>query len=109
MKINKTRIKFTVAYDGTEFCGWQKQNHEDRPSVCQTLQTALEKVFQHEITLFASGRTDAGVHAVAQVSHFDTHKKMPADLCWSLRALLPPSITFLLPHQVRLKKTLTET
>ncbi len=94
MKISRTRIKFTVAYDGTEFCGWQKQNHEDRPSVCQTLQTALEKVFQHGITLFASGRTDAGVHALNQVCHFDTTKifDKPFDLSWALRRYLPRSI-----------------
>lgn len=89
-----TRIKFTVAYDGSEFCGWQKQNHEDRPSVCQTLQTALEKVFQHDITLFASGRTDAGVHALNQVCHFETTKKFDKhfDLSWALRRFLPRSI-----------------
>ena len=90
----KTRIKFTVAYDGTDFCGWQKQNHESRPSVCQTLQTALEKVLQHDIVLFASGRTDAGVHALNQVCHFDTTKKFdkPFDLSWALRRYLPSSI-----------------
>ena len=89
-----TRIKFIAAYDGTEFCGWQKQNHEDRPSVCQTLQTALEKVFQHKITLCASGRTDAGVHALNQVCHFDTAKKFnkPFDLSWAMRRYLPESI-----------------
>lgn len=89
-----TRIKFIVAYDGTEFCGWQKQDHENRPSVCQTLTTALEKIFQHEIILSASGRTDAGVHALNQVCHFDTSKKFtrPFDLSWALRRYLPRSI-----------------
>ena len=74
----KTRIKFTVSYDGTDFCGWQRQNLEretngvEKPSLSRTLEKALEKVFKHPIDLCASGRTDAGVHAVNQVGHFDT-------------------------------------
>ena len=67
------RIKFTVAYDGTDFCGWQRQNHAQKPSVCQTIQEGLDKVFKHPVALFASGRTDAGVHALNQVCHFDTN------------------------------------
>lgn len=91
-----TRIRFTVSYDGSEYCGWQKQNHEDRPSLAQTLTTALEKIFQHPITLYASGRTDAGVHALEQVCHFDTTKDFSKtkawDLGWALRRYLPMSI-----------------
>ncbi|MFZ3228789.1 MAG: tRNA pseudouridine(38-40) synthase TruA [Pseudobdellovibrio sp.] len=91
-----TRIKFTVSYDGSDYCGWQKQNHEDRPSVCQTLQTGLEKIFQHKIVLMASGRTDAGVHALNQVCHFDTtrdfSKTKEWDLGWALRRYVPMSI-----------------
>ena len=91
-----TRIKFTVAYDGTGFCGWQKQNHEKRPSICQTLEEALEKIFEHKISLSASGRTDAGVHALNQVCHFDTGKDLARkknwDLAWALRRFLPETI-----------------
>lgn len=68
------RIKFTVAYDGTDFCGWQRQNQGDKPSICQTLESGLEKIFDQSIRLFASGRTDAGVHALNQVCHFDTDR-----------------------------------
>ncbi len=90
------RIKFTVSYDGTDFCGWQRQNQDHKPSVAQTLQTALEKIFQHPIKIFASGRTDAGVHALNQVCHFDTVKDEKQligwDLAWALRSKLPDTI-----------------
>ena len=91
-----TKIKFTVAYDGTGFCGWQKQKPEDQISVAQVIEAALERVFNEKIVLFASGRTDAGVHALNQVCHFVTTRKIdPAkkwDLCWALNSYLPPSI-----------------
>lgn len=90
------KIKFTVSYDGTDFCGWQRQNHEQKPSVCQTLQEALQKVFNHPIELYASGRTDAGVHALNQVCHFNTNREFPVgkrwDLGWALKAKLPSTI-----------------
>jgi tRNA pseudouridine38-40 synthase len=90
------RIKFTVSYDGTDFCGWQRQTHALKPSVCESVQKALEKVFDEEISLFASGRTDAGVHALNQVCHFDT-KRDPSrlknfNLSLALRHKLPDSI-----------------
>ncbi|MFN3454734.1 MAG: tRNA pseudouridine(38-40) synthase TruA [Pseudobdellovibrio sp.] len=94
------RIKFTVSYDGTDFCGWQRQTatHENntKPSLCHTLEKALEKVFHHPISLSASGRTDAGVHALNQVCHFDTTRDESRmknwDLGWALRSKLPDSI-----------------
>ena len=66
------RYKMTIEYDGTEFCGWQKQ--KDGLSVQEVLEKALA-VFAHEETeIYASGRTDAGVHAYGQVAHFDLSK-----------------------------------
>lgn len=91
-----TKVRFTVAYDGTGFCGWQKQKQEDQISVAHVIEGALKRVFNEDITLFASGRTDAGVHALNQVCHFSTRRKIdPAkkwDLCWALNSYLPPSI-----------------
>ena len=91
-----TKIRFTVAYDGTGFCGWQKQKPEDQVSVAQVVEEALCKIFNEKIVLFASGRTDAGVHALNQVCHFSTSRKIdPAkkwDFCWALNSQLPPSI-----------------
>lgn len=90
------KIKFTVSYDGTDFCGWQRQSREQKPSVCQTIQEALEKVFGHSIELYASGRTDAGVHALNQVCHFTTTREFPEgktwDLSWAIKPLLPSTI-----------------
>ncbi len=89
------RIKFTVAYDGTDFCGWQRQNG-GKPSVCQTIQEGLSKIFDEKIALFASGRTDAGVHALNQVCHFDTSRPVERlrgfDLNRAMQAQLPTSI-----------------
>ncbi|UOE99967.1 tRNA pseudouridine(38-40) synthase TruA [Bdellovibrio reynosensis] len=91
-----TKVRFTVAYDGTGFCGWQKQKPEDQISVAQVIEEALQKVFAEKIVLFASGRTDAGVHALNQVCHFTTSRKLdPAkkwDFAWALNSQLPASI-----------------
>ena len=91
-----SKVKFLVSYDGTDFCGWQRQNHGPLKGVQQIVQEAIEKVLDEKITLFASGRTDAGVHAFGQVCHFKSKK--PADLlekrdlCWSFNSQLPNSI-----------------
>lgn len=94
--MQRTRVRFTVAYDGTDFCGWQKQKHGEQKSVGHTIEEALTKIFNEKISLFASGRTDAGVHALNQVCHFETARRIdPAkkwDLCWALNTQLPPSI-----------------
>lgn len=92
----KTRVRFSVAYDGTDFCGWQKQNRGPVKSVGHVVEEALQKIFQENISLFASGRTDAGVHALNQVCHFDTIKTPEQlkrwDICWAMQGVLPKSI-----------------
>lgn len=93
--MGNTKIKLLVSYDGTDFCGWQKQRPQDQVSVQQTLEKALSQLLNEQITIFGSGRTDAGVHAIGQVAHFTTTKNINRewDFCWAVRALLPPSIT----------------
>lgn len=90
------KIALIVSYDGTDFCGWQKQKQHAHasplPNIQETIEMALEAIFQQPIDLCASGRTDAGVHAVQQVCHFEVDKPLPKDLCWALKAKLPPSI-----------------
>lgn len=82
-------IKLVLAYDGTDYLGWQK-THEG-PSIEASLQTSLEQILQHSVNLQAASRTDAGVHALGQVVNFFTIK--PIDkLQVSLNSLLPPSI-----------------
>lgn len=65
------KVKIIIEYDGTKFCGWQKQ--ENQISVQETLELAIQKVFANscEISLFGAGRTDTGVHALEQVAHFE--------------------------------------
>jgi tRNA pseudouridine38-40 synthase len=64
------RIVLGIEYDGSGFSGWQWQPH--RRSVQEALENALSKVANHPITVTCAGRTDAGVHALEQVVHFDT-------------------------------------
>ena len=63
------RYKLTIEYDGKPFCGWQRQ--ADLMSVQQALEEAIERFSGERVTTQAAGRTDAGVHAFAQVAHFD--------------------------------------
>lgn len=92
----KQKIKFSLSYDGTDFCGWQKQkDHLYGPlksSIQETVENALSSILNEPIDLCASGRTDAGVHALAQIAHFETERKLPKDLAWALRSQLPNSI-----------------
>ncbi len=67
-----TRRKLTLEYDGSGFCGWQKQAHGT--TVQQVLEEAIQKFSGETVTLHVAGRTDAGVHAQAQVAHFDLEK-----------------------------------
>ena len=64
------RIAAAVEYDGSSFCGWQRQSHS--PSVQQEVEAALSKVADEPVTLACAGRTDTGVHATNQIIHFDT-------------------------------------
>lgn len=63
------RYKLTIEYDGTDFCGWQRQDIPN--SVQQVLEEAIEKFCGQEVRLHTAGRTDSGVHAYGQVAHVD--------------------------------------
>jgi tRNA pseudouridine38-40 synthase len=63
------RIALGVEYDGTPFCGWQRQRHS--PSVQAELERAISRVADMPVTIHCAGRTDTGVHATGQVVHFD--------------------------------------
>lgn len=64
-----SRIKLIVAYEGTDFAGWQLQPRER--TVQGELEIALEKIFDQPVRVHGSGRTDSGVHAMGQAAHFD--------------------------------------
>ncbi len=84
-------IKLTVAYDGSEFCGWQVQ--PGQPTIQGTLSGVLERITQASIVLHGAGRTDAGVHAWGQVANFQTESDLPPEVfVRAANALLPASI-----------------
>ena len=68
------RWKITVEYDGGPYVGWQRQ--ENGASVQAALQTAIFKFSGEDVIVQGSGRTDSGVHALAQVAHFDLERKI---------------------------------
>lgn len=69
------RIKIVFSYDGNFFHGFQRQRQEK--SVQETLEKTISKILKEDIVIKGSGRTDARVHAMNQVAHFDTNKKLP--------------------------------
>jgi tRNA pseudouridine38-40 synthase len=71
------RFRLDIEYDGSLFAGWQHQ--ADQPSVQQAIEQAIEKFSGEDVRLRAAGRTDAGVHATAQVAHVDLAKAWPGD------------------------------
>ncbi|MDP6352210.1 MAG: tRNA pseudouridine(38-40) synthase TruA [Alphaproteobacteria bacterium] len=71
------RYKLTLEYDGTGLVGWQRQ--ANGPSVQAALEDAIEAFSGEAATTTAAGRTDAGVHALGQVAHFDLARLRPAD------------------------------
>ncbi|MDT8428167.1 MAG: tRNA pseudouridine(38-40) synthase TruA [Pseudomonadales bacterium] len=73
----KQRFALGIEYDGAAFHGWQKQSAPRQHTVQDVLQQALSRVADHEVTVVCAGRTDAGVHATAQVVHFDTDSQRP--------------------------------
>src|SRR2546425_12853277 len=87
-------LKLTLAYDGTEFCGWQVQ--PDAPTVQGTLASAIGRITGEKVLPQGSGRTDAGVHALAQVATFRTESVIPAEnLLVALNDVVPPTIRVL--------------
>lgn len=99
------RLRATIAYDGTDFLGWQSQAGRG-PTIQETMERALSTVSRQEIRVSAAGRTDTGVHATGQVIAFDVAGepfaadavadpagRAPLDaLLRSTNAVLPPSI-----------------
>ena len=88
-------LKLTIAYDGTRYAGWQVQKTSRRQATIQgTLESVLHQILQEPVRVVGSGRTDAGVHAVAQVAHVRTRSAMPGRrLLRSVNRLLPPDVT----------------
>ena len=85
------KYKLTIAYDGTNFGGWQIQPNAE--SIQEHLQETLTTILREEIHVTGSGRTDAGVHALGQIAHFKTTQEIdPRRIQYSLNGLLPTTI-----------------
>ena len=83
------RYKCIVLYDGSRYYGWQKQ--VGLLTIQETIENAIAKIVNHDVSIVASGRTDAKVHALGQVFHFDTEKKI-TNLKKAINSQLPKDI-----------------
>ena len=85
------RIKLVIEYDGTNYAGWQRQ--KNGITVQEELEEAFFRASGERAVVHGAGRTDAGVHAEAQVAHLDTHCTIPANkISYAMNMLLPPDI-----------------
>lgn len=92
-------FKLTIAYDGTDFHGWQIQ--AGKPTVQGEIVSILRRITQEGIALHGTGRTDAGVHALGQVARFRTQSGLsPGEFQRALNALLPPTIRIVHAEEV---------
>ena len=93
------RIKITVAYDGTQYCGWQIQPRD--LTVEQVLNERLSTFLKEEIRVIGASRTDAGVHALGNVAVFDTDSSIPPErICYALNTVLPEDIRIMDSREV---------
>ena len=91
------RYKLTLAYRGTAYHGWQRQvpaGREELPTVQNVVRMALQRTLGHPVVVQGSSRTDAGVHALGQVAHFDTIRTQipPERILLALNAKLPDGV-----------------
>lgn len=99
-------ILLTISYDGTDFCGWQRQDdvngREAERTVQGEVEKALEKIHKQKIQLYGSGRTDSGVHALAQAANFyspiDTIP--PENYIRAINAFLPQDVRIMDAREV---------
>ncbi|MDD2605176.1 MAG: tRNA pseudouridine(38-40) synthase TruA [Desulfobacteraceae bacterium] len=92
-------FKLTIEYDGTAYCGWQRQAGD--PTVQETIERALASMVNHPVSLAGAGRTDAGVHALGQVAHFRADTRLTAEVFLKgLNSLLPEDIVIRACHCV---------
>ena len=93
------RIKLTIAYDGTNYCGWQVQ--PNGITVEEVVNKALKKLTGEDIQVIGASRTDSGVHALGNVAVFDTHTKIPPELIsYALNQRLPEDIVIVKSEEV---------
>jgi tRNA pseudouridine38-40 synthase len=86
------RYVLKIAYDGTNYAGWQRQKNAS--SVQEVLENAIKTALNKDVRVTASGRTDAGVHAAGQTCHFDLESSVPPEK-------MPDCLNRFLPNDVR--------
>lgn len=95
------RIKLTIAYDGTNYCGWQIQ--PNGITIEEILNKALSKMTGEEVFVIGASRTDSGVHAMGNVAVFDTETTIPAEkIAVALNQRLPDDIVITKSEEVAL-------
>ena len=88
-------IQLIVAYDGTNYHGFQRQHETHGPTIQGTLEEVWARLVKEEVTLATAGRTDTGVHATGQVVNFMTHTRIP-------EGKIPKAFNSLLPRDIRI-------
>ncbi len=92
-------FKLIIAYDGTDFHGWQMQSN--KPTIQGEIVNVLRRITQENVQLHGAGRTDAGVHALGQIGSFRTQSTLSAgEFQRALNALLPPTIRVVAAEEV---------
>ena len=92
-------FKLIIAYDGTDFHGWQMQSN--KPTIQGEIVNVLRRITQENLQLHGAGRTDAGVHALGQIGSFRTQSTLSAgEFHRALNALLPPTIRIVAAEEV---------
>ena len=93
------RIKLTIAYDGTNYCGWQVQ--PNGITVEEVINKALKKLTGENIVVIGASRTDSGVHALGNVAVFDTESTIPPErIAMALNQRLPDDIVIMKSEEV---------
>ncbi|MCI5225023.1 MAG: tRNA pseudouridine synthase A, partial [Candidatus Electrothrix sp. AR4] len=89
--MQQRNIRLLIAYDGTDFCGWQRQRNG--PSIQGILEKKLSSITNSTAQVNGAGRTDAGVHALGMVANFNTRVTMPVNaFIKALNSMLPKDI-----------------
>ncbi len=90
-RLRSRTFKLIIAYDGTDYCGWQRQKTD--PSIQGTIEAAIARMTRTAVVLHGSGRTDAGVHALGQCAHFSCTTRLGSEaLLRGMNSLLPADI-----------------
>lgn len=93
-------VKLTIEYDGTNYCGWQKQNNEK--TIQEEIEKAIYEAVGEVVEVIGSSRTDAGVHARGMVANFKTNATIPFDkFKYAINDKLPEDISIIESEEVK--------